>query len=548
MPVKRPGKRTRLVLVAVGLILPALLLSLLGVKLVMDFTEITRGVRADYGNYLARIAATAVENSFWEREQVNMVAARLDPPESPGEVVSFLDDSQKRNRIYRQVFFVSPVGLVYYSRDAEGHSGGFGPLPEWALSAIVADLGGAGRMPSPLVHISAPDSLDPVQITYFTVHSNAGELLGAAGFVWDLDYVKQDRAFLDRVLIHRLEANPDIFPGTFFRSPVAITLLDERGEPFYSTVPDAPPRFIARRAFSRVLPFYEVAIRLSDDRFDAWVRSVATANLAIIAVTLLVILTAAAFALRFILHEMELSELKSTFVSNVSHELKTPLALIRLFSETLEMGRVTEPEKQKEFLRIIHKESDRLTHLINNVLDLSRIEQGKKSYRLEPVDLAAIVRETLTAYQYQLEQQGFTVESRIEETLPPVRADGAALTQAILNLMDNAIKYSGATKYLHVELARKGAEALIVVEDHGAGIPAREQANIFEKFYRVEKGLVHDVKGSGLGLALVKHIVDGHGGRIAVDSHPGQGSRFTIFLPLEEAPESRGASDSPTGG
>jgi signal transduction histidine kinase len=463
-------------------------------------------------------------------------------------VVTFLDDFQKRNRIYRQVFFVSPVGLVYYSQADDGRSQDSRPLPEWALSAIIAELTGAGRMPSPLVHVSAPDSLGPVQITYFTVHSNAGELLGAAGFVWDLDYVKRDRAFLDRILIHRLEANPDIFPGEFFRSPVAITLLDERGEPFYSTVPDAPPRFIARRAFSRVLPFYEVAIRLSDDRFDAWVRSVVTANLAIIAVTFLVILTAAAFALRFILHEMELSELKSTFVSNVSHELKTPLALIRLFSETLEMGRVTEPEKQKEFLRIIHKESDRLTHLINNVLDLSRIEQGKKTYQLEPVDLAAIVRETLTAYQFQLEQQGFAVESQIEENLPPVRADGAALTQAILNLMDNAIKYSGTRRYLRVELAREGAEARIAVEDHGVGIPPREQASIFEKFYRVEKGLVHDVKGSGLGLALVKHIVDGHGGRITVDSRPGQGSRFSIFLPLGETSESRGASGSRTGG
>ncbi len=541
MTVRRPGKRTLLLLVAAGLVLPALFLSLLAVKLVVDFTGITRSVRADYGSYLARVASASVENAFWEREQVNMVAARLDPPESPGEVVAFLGDFQERNRLYRQVFFVSPVGLVFYSEAAEGRPEGLRPLPEWALSAIISQLAGTGRMPSPLIHISAPDSLAPVQITYFTMHSDAGELLGAAGFVWDLDHVKADRAFLDRLLIHRLAADPDIFPGEFFRSPVAITLLDEHAEPFYSTVPDAPPRYIARRAFSRILPFYQVAIRLSDDRFDAWVRSVVVTNLAIIAVAFLVILTAAGFALRFILHEMELSELKSTFVSNVSHELKTPLALIRLFSETLEMGRVSDPEKQTEFLRIIHKESDRLTHLINNVLDLSRIEQGKKTYQLEPVDLAAILRETLSAYQFQLEQQGFTVEARIAGDLPPVRADGAAMTQAVLNLMDNAIKYSGTRRHLLVELRREGDEALIAVEDRGVGIPQREQANIFEKFYRVEKGLVHEVKGSGLGLALVKHIVDAHGGRITVDSRPGEGSRFAIFLPIGDTAAGRRA-------
>jgi signal transduction histidine kinase len=229
---------------------------------------------------------------------------------------------------------------------------------------------------------------------------------------------------------------------------------------------------------------------------------------------------------------MELAEFKSSLMSNVSHELKTPLALIRLFAETLEMGRAGSPEKEREFLRVIGKESERLTHLINNVLDLTRIEQGRKTYRMREVDLAVVVRETLDAYAFQLEQQGFALESRLEEGIPPVSADPDAVTQALLNLMDNAVKYSTGRKVMKVELHQEDGHAVISVEDRGQGIPAREHARIFEKFYRVEKSLVHDVKGSGLGLSLVKHIVDAHGGRVTVESRPGVGSRFSLHFPL----------------
>jgi signal transduction histidine kinase len=255
----------------------------------------------------------------------------------------------------------------------------------------------------------------------------------------------------------------------------------------------------------------------------------------------LAILAAVIFSLRFVLHEMELAELKSTLVSNVSHELKTPLALIRLFSETLELGRAPGKEKEKEFLRIIHKESERLTHLIDNVLDLGRIEQGRKTYTMRPTDLAAVVRETLDAYRFQLQQQGFAVTSSIAEDLPLLPADGDAITQALLNLIDNAIKYSPERKSLRIELTRGDREAMITVEDEGIGIHPREHDRIFDMFYRVERGLVHSVKGSGLGLSLVRHIVDAHGGRITLHSRPGKGSRFVISLPFAAASPAPGA-------
>ncbi len=531
------GKRTLVLLVGGGLLVPALLLSLLGVKLLRDFTAITRGVQSDYGAYMARVASTSLENAFWEEEQVNMVAARLVPPENPEQVVRFLNSFVQQDSLYRQAFFVSPVGLVYYSEGAQDPE--FRPVPDWVLIPIMEFMGRHTAMPSELVHLTSPDPAHPAQVTYFTVQSVTGELLGAAGFVWDLGFVKRDRKFLDRVLVHRLDADSDVFRGALTRSEVDIVLLDDEGRAFYSTAELDRPRVVATRAFDRVLPFYKVAVGLSDPRFEAWVRNVVVTHLAIIVTMFLVIVAAVAFSLRFMLHEMELAELKSAFVSNVSHELKTPLSLIRLFSETLEMDRASDRAQEKEFLRIIHKESDRLTHLIDNVLDVGRIEQGRKTYRFAPTDLARVVRETLAAYDFQLRKQGFTVESNIDRALPEVPADGDAVTQALLNLMDNAIKYSPRERYLKVELGRENGDAVIAVEDRGVGIPPREQAKIFEKFYRVEKSLVHDVKGSGLGLSLVKHIVDAHGGRIRVDSRPGEGSRFSILLPLGGPPSGK---------
>ncbi len=545
---RRRRKRTFLALVGAALLVPALLLSLLGLKLLLDFTDITQTARSEYGEYMARIASASVEDAFWEQEQLNMVSARLVPPENPDQVAGFLNRFQRENPLYLEAFFVSPVGLVYYSGFAAERGGAYRPIPDWVLNPIFASLESHLQTPSGLYHLAAPDSLPAAEVTFFTVHSDSGELLGAAGFFWDLDYVKSNRAFLDRALVTRLRANQDVFQGFFFRSPVAITLLDERGAPFYTSVPDAGDRYIARRSFNRVLGFYQVGIQLSDDRFDAWVHRVMFTNLAIILAMLAVIVAAVAVAFRFILHEMHLADLKSTFVSNVSHELKTPLALIRLFSETLEMGRVSDREKEKEFLRVIGKESERLTHLIDNVLDVGRIEQGRKTYRMRPVDLGSVVNETLAAYEFQLREKGFRVETDLARGLPPINADPDALTQALINLMDNSIKYSRERRFLRIGLREQDGEAVISVEDQGVGIPPGEQDKIFEEFYRVERGLVHTVKGSGLGLSLVKHIVEAHGGRVRVESRPGEGSRFLIHLPLEEAPPSADDRTTDTGG
>jgi signal transduction histidine kinase len=240
--------------------------------------------------------------------------------------------------------------------------------------------------------------------------------------------------------------------------------------------------------------------------------------------------------------EMALAKMKSDFVANVSHELRTPLSLIRLYAETLEMGRLTSPEKYQEYFCTIRKESERLSALINNILDFSRIEAGKKEYAFREADLAELVRNTLDSYRFQIEQNGFTFEENIANDLPPVRVDREAIARSLLNLVNNALKYSKREKYLGVNLYRANGAVKLEVIDHGIGIPPSEQPKIFEKFYRVGDPLVHDTKGSGLGLALVRHIVEAHGGKVWVESEPGQGSRFTIALPLDAGSSSAAAA------
>jgi len=232
--------------------------------------------------------------------------------------------------------------------------------------------------------------------------------------------------------------------------------------------------------------------------------------------------------------EMALARLKSDFVSNVSHELRTPLSLIRLYAETLELGRLTSPEKHQEYYCIIRKESERLTALINNILDFSRIEAGRKEYDFRETDMRELVRNTLESYRYQIEQHGFTLEEKIGD-VPPLRVDREAMARSLVNLVNNALKYSQDRKYIGVNLYRENGSVKLEVIDHGIGIPPHEQTKIFEKFYRVGDPLVHNTKGSGLGLSLVQHIAKAHGGEVVVDSAPGAGSKFTITLPVNPA-------------
>ncbi len=231
--------------------------------------------------------------------------------------------------------------------------------------------------------------------------------------------------------------------------------------------------------------------------------------------------------------ESRLAEMRSQFVSSVSHELKTPLTAIRMFAETLRLGRSTDQHTQAEYLDTIINESERLTRLLNNVLDFSQIEQGKKTYHLVTTSLVEVVHTAARALEYPLAQQGFELRLDIKDNLPVVSADGDALQQAILNLLTNAMKYSGASREIDLRLQRQNGQAVIQVTDYGVGIAREEQTPIFENFYRVLTPESKLIPGTGLGLTLVAHVAQAHGGSVEVQSAPGEGSTFSIHLPLE---------------
>lgn len=253
------------------------------------------------------------------------------------------------------------------------------------------------------------------------------------------------------------------------------------------------------------------------------------------AAALALLLGALLFARSFI-HEIEAARLRRHLLSNVGHELKTPLSLIRLYTETLESGRARTDDDRQRFLGIIGRESKRLTHLIDNLLDVQRIEEDRKQYAFAQVRPDRVVRDTVEAYRFQLTEEGFDLRLDVDDDLPLVYLDEEAMAQAVINLLDNAAKYSDTTKEIAVRVAHRHDAVCVSVQDRGIGIPAREQEKIFESFYRVEKTDVHDVKGSGLGLAVVAHVAAAHGGRVDVDSTPGRGSTFTVCIPTNFEP------------
>jgi signal transduction histidine kinase len=253
--------------------------------------------------------------------------------------------------------------------------------------------------------------------------------------------------------------------------------------------------------------------------------------------------------------QRELNEMKSNFVSSVSHELRAPIASVRLMAENLEGGKIPESQKQKEYFGFIVQECRRLSALIENVLDFSRIEQGRKQYEFEPTDVVALVQTTVKLMEPNAAEKGVNLvleTSNIEHRTPNIEMeiDGRAIQQALVNLIDNAIKHSPKGETVTVAIERQNAECRmqnsegasfslqpsafsLSVSDHGPGIPPEEHEKIFERFYRRGSELRRETQGVGIGLSIVKHIVEAHGGRVLVQSEPGKGSRFTIEIPIK---------------
>lgn len=226
-----------------------------------------------------------------------------------------------------------------------------------------------------------------------------------------------------------------------------------------------------------------------------------------------------------------LERVRQDFVANVSHELRTPLSSIKGYSETLLESGVKDPKDQKEFLGIIYRESDRLAKLIDDILDLSKIESGKMAMVFLPLDLRPVVKRVCSILENQAAAKSLGISADIPEGLPRLLADEGRLSQVMLNLLDNAVKYTPEKGSIRISAAQDGGFVRVDVSDTGVGIPESDIPRIFERFYRVDKARSRELGGTGLGLSIVKHIVQAHGGQVSVKSAPGKGTTFSFTIP-----------------
>jgi two-component system, OmpR family, phosphate regulon sensor histidine kinase PhoR len=288
------------------------------------------------------------------------------------------------------------------------------------------------------------------------------------------------------------------------------------------------PRELNQQRKLWLLPNYNLAIKLKGQTIEDIVSQRSETNLILIIALTLILIAGSWIVFRNTKREVELAQVKSEFVSNVSHELRTPLSLISMFAETLEMGRVKSEEKKFEYYSIISLEASRLSKIVNKILSFSKMEAGKRTYRFEELDLNEVVEQIYTSYKFHLQNKGFEFTLAKHGSPLKIKCDPEAISEAIVNLIDNAVKYSKDKKQVELITGKEKEYIFVEVKDSGIGIGVEDQKKIFEKFYRVSTGLVHETKGTGLGLSLVKHIMDAHKGEIKLTSVLGKGSSFQL--------------------
>jgi signal transduction histidine kinase/tetratricopeptide (TPR) repeat protein len=250
-------------------------------------------------------------------------------------------------------------------------------------------------------------------------------------------------------------------------------------------------------------------------------------------VVLLIVLTFGAFLImRTVSHEMGVIKMKSDFVSSVSHEFKTPLTSMRTLIERIQEGKVKDKVKMDQYISVIAQDTDKLTRLVGNILDFSRMEEGKREFDFVETDVAQLVSYQVQEFQKNELRKDFSIQTLIQEYIPQLALDRESFSQALINLLDNAVKFSSGEKEIHVHLHADEENVFLEVRDKGIGIPPDEQDGIFEKFYQGKNALRQTVKGAGLGLTLVKHTVEAHGGKVSVKSKVGEGSTFSLVFPI----------------
>lgn len=295
------------------------------------------------------------------------------------------------------------------------------------------------------------------------------------------------------------------------------------------------PRALAEQPLPAPLQDYRVAaVPLNEDPVAAASTRNRIIYVCLLALFYVALIVGVVYTARTLYREAKLSRLKTDFVSLVSHELRTPLTSIRMFIEMLSLGRVTDPSQTKEVLQMLAKETERLSDMIERVLDWARVDSGRRVYTRSTLPVNELVDVSLNAFRAQRLNATVALTVDVPEDLPPVTVDRDAIAGALLNLVQNAYKYTGEVKKIDVRARREKKGVAISVQDNGEGISARDRKRIFDRFYRVDNLLTRKTEGSGLGLSIAKRIVEQHGGTITVKSELGKGSCFTLHLPAEE--------------
>ena len=329
-------------------------------------------------------------------------------------------------------------------------------------------------------------------------------------------------------LVYRLF--PQFFPGAGNKRLYQV--VDDLDQVVYGVPFAGEGERVVERRFQLTVDGWRLRVTQADIGDEKAMQRKKLLDSILIGGAMTVILAGLAFLGYAIRRERRLNELKSEFISNVSHELKTPLSIISMFGEMLAEGRTKSPEQQHEYAEIIWRESVRLGRLIDNVLDFAKIERGMGVYEFSEADLGDVVGRAIELSGRRVQTANMQLSEDIEADLPSVMLDANAFTLAVLNLIDNAIKYAPDGKKIEVSLKREGERVVLAVRDWGPGIEPEEHERIFERFYRAKSVRLKPIRGSGIGLALVQHIARAHHGEATVVSEPGKGSTFRISLPI----------------
>jgi len=282
-----------------------------------------------------------------------------------------------------------------------------------------------------------------------------------------------------------------------------------------------------------LMPQIVIKIKLKSETINDLVAGRVKEGVIIFGIVLLILLLGSWFLYSSIKREIQLTQIKSEFISNVSHEIRTPLALISMYIETLEMGRVKSAEKIQEYYQIIQKETVRLTEMVNKILNFSKLENGKRPLKKSVCNLNLITQHVLETYDFHFESKGFEYVFTPAKDLPDNYCDQDSIAEVLINLIDNAVKYSHNQKRIEIRTGSEKRFTYLEVKDYGEGISKKNQKLVFDKFYRVtNENLANKVKGTGLGLAIVSEIVKSHKGKITLTSKLNEGSTFRLYFPI----------------